>query len=348
VRRADLKVAVVGAGWIATHAHRPGYNTAGVRIVGLADLALGVARKAAAEFGVERAYRSWRRMLAVEKPDIVSVCVPNVFHREVVTAALEAGAHVLCEKPLATSVGEAQSMFAAATKVGRHLMTEHNLRFRPVNIAIKQRIESGEFGRVYHANAVYIRRLGIPTWGSFTMSRFSHGGSMLDIGVHVIDCAMWFMGSPRPVEVMAQIGARFGNRPEYAAARRNAWDPEAFDVDDFGAAFVRFEDGSTMTVQASWASHVERDREYIHVLGDDAGATNDPGVIYRLIDGERVDEPLEVPRSTGWLEAVEHFVRVVEGKEHLRVLPEETLNVQRVLDACYESSRLGRAVRLDG
>jgi predicted dehydrogenase len=93
---------------------------------------------------------------------------------------------------------------------------------------------------------------------------------------------------------------------------------------------------------------VERDREYIHVLGDDAGATNDPGVIYRLVDGERVDEPLEVPRSTGWLEAVEHFVRVVEGKEHLRVLPEETLNVQRVLDACYESSRLGRAVRLDG
>jgi predicted dehydrogenase len=338
---------VVGAGWIATHAHLPGYNRAGVRIAGLADPAPGLAEKVGAEFAVEHVYTDWREMLAAVKPDAVSVCVPNVFHHDIVTAALEAGAHVLCEKPLATSVAEAQSMFEVARKAGRHLMTEHNLRFRPVNIAIKERIDAGEFGHIYHTNAVYIRRLGIPTWGSFTQSRFSYGGSMLDIGVHVIDCAMWFMGSPRPVEVMAQVGGRFGNRAEYAAARRNAWEPAAFDVDDFGAAFVRFENGATMTVQASWASHVERDREYIHVLGDDAGATNDPGIIYRLVAGEKVDESLDVERSTGWLEAVEHFVSVVEGKEHLRVLPEETLNVQRVLDACYESARLARAVRLD-
>jgi len=341
-----IKVVVIGAGWIATHGHLPGHKKAGAHLAAIADVAPGLAEKVGAEYGVERAYTDWRQMLEKEKPDVVSVCVPNAYHLEVVTAALQAGAHVLCEKPLATSAAEAEEMFAMAARAGRHLMAEQNLRFRPVNQAIKSRIDAGEFGRMYHADAVYVRRLGIPTWGSFTQRRFSAGGAMLDIGVHVIDCALWFMGSPRAVEVTAQVDSFFGKRPEVAAARRNAWDPAKFDVDDFASAFIRLEGGATLSVQACWASHIERDREYVHVLGTTAGATNDPGTIYKLIDGEKVDEPLGAPRSSGWEETVGHFLRVVDGQEPMAILPAETLNVQRVLDACYESSKAGRAVSL--
>jgi predicted dehydrogenase len=343
---ADIKAAVVGAGWIATHGHLPGHKKAGANLVAIADVAPGLADKVAAEFGVPRAYADWREMLAREKPDVVSVCVPNAFHEEVVLGALEAGAHVLCEKPLAPSTAQAQRMFEAADRAGRYLMVAQNLRFRPVNQRVHQLARAGEFGRIYHAEAFYVRRLGIPTWGSFTQSRSSAGGAMLDIGVHVLDCALWFMGGPEPTEVSAQVESLFGTRPEVAAARGNAWDPAQFDVDDFASAFVRFANGATLSLQACWASHIERDREYVHVLGTDAGASNETGMVYRLRDGQKVDEALELPRVPGWEETVAHFLRVVDGQEHLQVLPEETLRVQRILDACYESARLGRAVSL--
>ncbi len=343
---ADIKVAVIGAGWIATHAHIPGHKKAEANLAAIADIAPGLAEEVAHEYRIPRAYSDWREMLAREKPNAVSVCVPNAFHHEVVVGALEAGAHVLCEKPLATSVAEAESMFEAAKRSGRHLMVAQNMRFRPVNQRIKASIDAGDFGHVYHADAFYIRRLGIPTWGSFTQSKFSAGGAMLDIGVHVIDCALWFMGSPRPVEVSAQVETLFGHRPHIAAARGNAWDHAKFDVDDFAAAFIRLDNGSTLSVQASWASHIERDREYVHVLGTDAGASTETGVIHRLVDGEKVDQPIGLARIPGWEETVAHFLRVVDGQEHARVRPEETLNVQRILAACYESAKLGRAVRI--
>lgn len=343
----DIKVAVIGAGWIATHGHLPGYGRAGARAAAIADSAPGVAEQVGRDHGVARWYEDWREMLAREKPDVVSVCVPNAFHREVAEAALESGAHVLCEKPLATSAADAESMFATAKRAGMHLMAAQNQRFRPVNERIKGLIEAGELGHIYHAEAHYVRRLGTPTWGSFTQSRLSGGGALLDIGVHVIDCAFWFMGSPRPVEVSAQVKSVFGTRPEIAAAGRNAWDPAAFDVDDFAAALVRFEDGSTMSVQSSWTSHSEGDREYVRVLGTEAGAINTPPTLYRLREGHRLVESLSARRAAGWQECVAHFLAVVHGSEHARVRPEETMSVQRILDAAYESSRTGRAVRLD-
>ena len=342
----DIKVAVVGAGWIATHGHLPGHKKAGANLAAIADIVPGLAEKTAQEYGAARAYTDWREMLEREKPDVVSVCVPNVYHSEVATAALKAGAHVLCEKPVATSVAEAAAMFETAKSAGRTLMVSQNLRFRPVNERIKERIDAGEFGRIYHGDAFYVRRLGIPTWGSFTQRKFSFGGAMLDIGVHVIDCALWFMGSPKPVEVSAQVETLFGNRPEIAAARRNAWDPAAFDVDDFASAFVRLDNGATLSIQACWASHIERDREWVHIMGTDAGADNETGRIYKLVDGMKMDGAVEAPRIPGWEETVAHFLRVVDGKEHPRVRPEESLNVQRVIDACYESAKQGRAVQV--
>jgi predicted dehydrogenase len=343
----DIKVCVVGAGWIATHGHLPGHKKAGANLAAIADIVPGLAETIGAEFGAARAYTDWREMLEREKPDVVSVCVPNAFHREVTLAALAGGANVLCEKPIAPSLAEAEEMFAAAKAAGRHLMASQNLRFRPVNERIKERVQAGDFGRIYHAEAFYIRRLGIPTWGSFTMKKFSAGGAMMDIGVHVIDCALWFMGSPRPVEVSAQVETLFGNRPEIASARRDYWDAGKFDVDDFASAFVRLDNGATLSIQACWASHIERDREWVHILGTEAGADNETGRIYKLIDGMKMDGTVEGARIPGWEETVAHFLRVVDGKEHPRVLPEETLNVQRVLDACYESARAGRAVRIE-
>ncbi len=357
-----LKAAVVGAGWIAEHGHLPGYQRAGVSVVAIADVAVERARALARAFAVERTYSDWHEMLKEERPDIVSVCVPNVFHAEVALGALNAGAHVLCEKPLATTVAQAEEMFDAARRYGRLLMAGQSQRFRPNNEAIKARVDAGDLGEVYHVEAVYVRRMGIPTWGRFTQSAFSFGGALCDLGVHSLDLAVWFLGNPRAISVTAATERRFGQRADLASLRRTwdpakfrsedyggfqgEWDAASFDVEDFATAFVRFENGVTLYLQCSWASHIERTRQFVKLIGADGGATTDPPAVYRLEDGMPVDEVLEVPRGTGWEPEVCHFVDAVRGKTHLLVREEETMNVQRLLNNAYESARTGAEVKI--
>ena len=245
------RAAVIGTGWIAEHGHLPGYEKAGVEVVAVSDVLQDRAKSVAAEHKIPASYSDWREMLSVEKPDLVSVCVPNVFHAEITLAALAAGAHVLCEKPIATSVEQAGLMFAAAAEHQRFLMAEQNGRFKPQNVRLKRAIDEGLIGEIYHAETVYERRLGVPAWGSFTKKSASFGGALCDIGVHALDLAQWLMGNPKPVALSATVGAYFGKRPEIAALKGAAWDPGQFDVDDFAAAFVRFENGVSVLLRTS-------------------------------------------------------------------------------------------------
>jgi len=362
--RRPLKAAVIGAGWIAEHCHLPGYQKAGVEVAAIAEVVPQRAAEQAKAFGVARTYTDWRQLLKEERPDIVSVCVPNMFHAEVALGALKAGAHVLCEKPLATSVAQAAEMFDTARRQGVLLMAGQSQRFRPNNDAIKERVDAGDLGDVYHAEAVYIRRLGIPTWGTFTRSSYSYGGALCDIGVHSLDLAVWFMGNPRAASVSAATERRFGDRPDLGTLRggwdstkyvpedygalQGVWDATAFDVEDFATAFVRFDNGATLYLEAAWASHIERRRQYVKLLGTDGGAVTDPPSVYRLKDGMPLDETISVPRGTGWEPEVAHFVDAVRGKVPLLVREEETMNVQRILNAAYESAALRREVQISG
>jgi predicted dehydrogenase len=161
------RIAVIGAGWAARIAHLPAYAANNITPVAIADLNELVAADQAKRHKIPSVYTDWREMLEKEKPDAVSVCVPNVHHREPVLGCLRAGAHVLCEKPLATSVAEAEEMFAAAKSAGRSLMAAQNWRWNENSRAIRRIVDTGEMGEVYYAEATALRRLGIPTWGLF-------------------------------------------------------------------------------------------------------------------------------------------------------------------------------------
>src|SRR5512135_213967 len=126
---AQPRIAIVGAGFITRVGHLPGYSAAGANVVAICDLNEEPASKLAKQYGIPKVYADWREMIEREQPDIVSVCLPNVLHREPALFALEAGAHVLCEKPLATSVAEAGEMFACARKAGKRLMAAQNWRW---------------------------------------------------------------------------------------------------------------------------------------------------------------------------------------------------------------------------
>jgi predicted dehydrogenase len=344
----DLKIVIVGAGFAARIVHLPGYAGVGEPVAAICDLDQERAQALADRYDIPKTYTDWREMFERERPDVVSVCLPNVLHRELTLAALEAGAHVLCEKPLATSVAEAHEMFDAATKAGRLLMAAQHLRFDPPVRAIKRVIESGALGEIYHAEANAMRRLGIPTWGLFHQKAASAGGPLLDIGVHMLDQTIWLIDNPRPLAVSAITQRRFGDRPEIAAAMRNAWDPAKFDVEDFATALVRFEHGTNLILRTSWAAHIEQNQFGTLILGTEGGVTTEPPALYHLRNGVLANEEFKNLQGRSTYEAqARAFLAAVRGERELPVKEEETLNVQRILNAAYASAEAGREVQVE-
>lgn len=344
------RVAVIGTGTISKLCHVPGYQAAGAEIVGLCDVHRERAEAVAAEFKVQtaRIYTDWLEMLEKERPDAVSVCLPNTLHEGPVLAALDLGAHVICEKPLAPSVAVAQGMFDKARKTGKVLMAAQNYRWQPGIPAIKQAIDEGLLGDIYYAEATAMRRLGIPSWGDFHQSAFSAGGPMLDIGVHMLDQALWLMGNPRAVRVSATVERRFGQRADVAALRGNAWNPATYDVEDFAVAFVRLETGATILIRASWAGHVDfPSLMTARVLGSEAGVVTEPPAIYRLRGGSLTDERFTTPNApSAYMQEIAHWVEVIKGNAEPLVREVETMNVQRILNGAYESAALGCEVEI--
>jgi predicted dehydrogenase len=341
------RIAVIGAGWAARIAHLPAYAANGVTPVAIADLNTEVAGVEAKKHKIPQVYSDWREMIAKEKPDAVSVCVPNVHHREPVLGCLAAGLHVLCEKPLATSVAEAEEMFAAADAAGKSLMAAQNWRWNDNSRAIRRIVDSGDMGEVYYGEATALRRMGIPTWGKFHYKEHSHGGALLDVGVHMLDLAIYLMDNPKPVRVSAQMAAKFGKRPEVAKLLRNAWDPALFDVEDFAVALIHFDNNASLLLRASWATHIDAETFSVRLVGTEAGATTTPPVVYRNHAGIPVDEKLLVPQAdwtASYTREIAHWLKVVQGEAKPMVKAEETLNVQRIIDAAYRSAAEGREV----
>lgn len=343
----DLKIAIVGAGFATRVVHLPGYSGVQQPVAAICDLDRERAQALADQYGIPSVYTDWRELLERERPDVVSVCLPNVLHRELTVAALESGAHVLCEKPLATSVAEAHEMFDAARKAGRLLMAAQHMRFEAPARAIKRVIEAGALGEIYHAEANALRRFGIPTWGLFHQKSASAGGPLFDIGVHMLDQTMWLIGNPRPVRVSAVTQRRFGHRPEIAAVMRNTWDPEKFDVEDFAIAFVRFESGADLILRTSWAAHIEQNQFGAVIFGTEGGVTTNPPALYHLRNGVLANEEFKNlrERSTYELQA-RAFLQAVRGEREPLVTEDETLNVQRIMNAAYRSAEEGREVEV--
>jgi predicted dehydrogenase len=203
-------------------------------------------RKTAEEFGVKNVFTDYREMLSMDGIDAVSVCVPNHLHSTMAIDAFEAGKHVICEKPLAITPAEGEAMVAAGKKAGKLFMTAFNNRFRGDTQLLKKMIESGELGDIYYAKTGWIRRKGIPGMGGwFTTKAKSGGGPLIDIGVHVLDLAMWLMGNPKAVTVSGSTYAQFGPKGEGLGGWGHAEENGTFDVEDLAAGFIRMDTGAT-------------------------------------------------------------------------------------------------------
>lgn len=345
-----LRIGVIGTGAIAREEHLPYWREleqeGRVKVAAVCDIVEARAQAEAQKSTGARAYTDYRTMLKEAKLDIVDVCTQNRFHAPNTIDSLDAGAHVIVEKPMAMNVKQCEQMIAAANRNKRKLMVAQHMRFEAPHEKLKSLVERGELGSVYTAQTWWLRRRGIPGWGKFHIKQESLGGPLIDIGVHMIDLTMWLMGNPKPVAATGKVYRMFGNRPDLFNAEWGVpYQIQEFDVEDYAIAMIRFENEMTMQVSVSWAANIPEETAGLTVLGDKAGITTHPLGIYTADENSLISKRFDyLPKKEGHRGEIRHFVECLEQDLPVRVQPVESLNVQKIIDAIYASSEKNREV----
>ena len=267
--RTPLRIGMIGAGRIVERVHLPLVAALpGVEVAGLYDTDFERAREVAAAGGGARPCRSLDELFGLGL-DATLVACPNRLHAEMTVAALAAGTHVLCEKPMATSVAEAEAMVAASEAAGRALMIAYTNRFRPEVVALKAAIDGGLLGEIKAVRCGWLRHNGVPgasTW--FTNRAQAGGGVLTDLGSHLIDLALWLAGHRPLLDVGCVIDRTVEPRADAAwYATRDEAAQTGCDVDVSASAFAVFAESLNLFVEVSWACSFPQDRTYLTVIG---------------------------------------------------------------------------------
>ena len=351
-------VGIIGCGSVVQFGHHPTFSAVvdNCQVVAICDVQEERVTQFAAERGIPSAYTDYRKMLDKEDLDLVVVAVPNIFHKPMSIAALEAGANVLCEKPVALTLADAQEMFETADKAGRTLTVGTHYRWSTTMRMGRKAVDSGQFGDIYHIRTVYTRRAGIPGFGSwFTNKDMAGGGCGLDIGVHALDKALYLMDYPKPATVSAVAYDRLGAQGvgtggwgiDRAAKPREGG---RFDVEDLAYGLVRFENGTSLILQCSWAMHLPA-AELVEVYGTEGGAIIRPDKldIFQEMHGEPVTIDVEVPTGGEYSSVLQSrdLIRHLAGDGTADVVTgEQALVGIAILEAMYKSAASGSEVSL--
>ena len=358
-----LRVGIIGCGGIANGKHMPALKSFpdDVEMVAFCDIIEERAQKACEEFGVEGAkvYTDYKELLKDETIDVVHVLTPNKAHCQLSIDALEAGKHVMCEKPMAKTAEDARRMVEAAKRTGKKLTIGYQHRHKNESTYIKKIIERGDLGEIYYAKSLAVRRRGTPTWGVFLDEENQGGGPLIDIATHSLDLTLYLMNNYEPKMV---VGTSYKKILDPDCANPwGPWDVEQNTVEDSAFGFIVMKNGATIQLESSWALNTDEPvGEGSTVLcGDKAGAKikNGEVVINKDEFGKLVDinpdfkaggvaffdgneEPAHIIECRRWIKAIK------EDTDPL-VLPEQACVVSEILEAIYTSAKTGQPVFFD-
>jgi len=353
-----LKIAVIGTGSISRE-HLDAYKeNPNVEIYALCDINKERVEKRAAEYNVplERTFTDKDEMFkALPEIDAVSVCTWNSAHAECSIAALNAGKHVLCEKPMAMNEEEAKEMKAAADKAGKLLMIGFVRRHGNDCALLKDYIDKGYLGEIYYAKAQYLRRNGNPG-GWFGDKSRSGGGPLIDLGVHVIDLVRYLMGNPKPISVYGATFQKLFNRPHIKGKKgytsAEAGNNDICDVEDLATALIRFDNGAVVSLETSYSLNLKEGKGDIELFGTKGGAIIKPQVeLYTELNDYMVN--IEFPHDTAFsfkglfANEINHFVDCILNGTPCLAPAQDGVDIMRILDSVYKSAELGHEVVLD-
>jgi predicted dehydrogenase len=352
------RIAIIGCGGIANGKHMPSLSKLkNVEMVAFCDIVVEKAKEAAEKYGKgeTKVYENYKEVLKDSSIDIVHVCTPNDAHAEIAIAALEAGKHVMCEKPMAKTAADARLMVAAAKRSGKKLTIGYNNRFRPDSQHLHKLCEDGELGEIYFAKAHAIRRRAVPTWGVFLDEEKQGGGPLIDIGTHALDLTLWMMNNYKPKVVLGTSYHKLSQR-ENAANAWGPWDPAKFTVEDSAFGMITMENGATIILESSWAlNSLEVDEAKCSLSGTEGGADMKGGL---RINGEHNSRlyTTEVELKAGGVAfydgkkdsdadlEMRMWIQAIENDTDPVVTPEQACVVSEILEAIYESAKTGKAV----
>ncbi|HAF99538.1 Gfo/Idh/MocA family protein [Paenibacillus lactis] len=350
----SINVGVIGTGSISAMHLQSYQKHANANLLAVCDLNEERARLAAEKYGATKVFTDYRELLADPEIDAVSICTWNNTHAEISIAALNAGKHVLVEKPLCRTVEEALRVQEAVKSSGKLLQVGFVRRYDPNAQMLRDFADKGEFGEIYFAKASSIRRLGNPG-GWFSDIERSGGGPLIDIGVHVIDLCWYMMGRPKPVAVSANTYRKLGNRSNvrnlsfYKAAD---YDAEKNTVEDMANAMIRFENGASLLVDVSFTLHAKDNQQSVKLYGDKGGFEIDPEVV---IVTEKHDTIINIQPQTdhkgfdfnsAFQSEVNHFIASIENGTQPLSPVEDGVEIMKILCGIYESAEKGAEVLL--
>ncbi|HPS35344.1 MAG TPA: Gfo/Idh/MocA family oxidoreductase [Oscillospiraceae bacterium] len=348
-----LKIGIIGTGGIAGNHIESYLKNPNVELYAFCDINEERVKARGEKYGVTRLYTDKDEMLKLKELDAVSVTTWNSQHAPCTIAALNAGKHVICEKPMAMNAVEAQAMADAAKKNNKLLMIGFVRRFGNDCDILKDFVDSGYFGDIYYAKATYLRRNGNPG-GWFADKSRSGGGPLIDLGVHVIDLARYLMGCPKPVSVYAATYQKLFDRPGvkdsvlYSASDVSKGE-HICDVEDFASALIRFDNGAVIALETSFSLNIKDGVGDIQLMGTKAGARLDPTLeIFTEQNGFMCDIALKKPSALSFdglfQKEIDHWVDCLLGKTECRAPAEAGVTLMKILDAAYESARTGHEV----
>lgn len=365
-----LRVGIIGLGFIGMAKHMPALATLSdeLEVVGFCDLQLERAEAARSTYGSADSYTTtdWRKIVDDPSLDVVHVCTWNRTHCEFTVAALNAGKHVMCEKPMALTGAEARQMVDAAKANDRKLTVGYQYRLRRDAQFLRRAVDEGRLGEIYHAKAHAVRRRGVPIWGCFMDKDKQGGGPLVDLGGHALDLALWYMGNYEVASVSGSVFSKLRDKPEGNIG--GEWDPTAFTVEDSAFGYITMKNGACVFLEAAWALNVKESREAcVTLAGVDGGAElAQTGLVWtptlnHVVGGELVttapdfggeyfgtesrsgDSPfleLGAREARLWVDAIKN-----DGQPLVRA--EQACVVTEVLDAVYRSAATGQTVRFD-
>jgi predicted dehydrogenase len=351
--KTKLNIGVIGAGSISD-VHLDAYAAClDAILIAVCDLNEARAQEKATKYGAAKVYTDYRELLADPAIDAVSICTWNNSHAEISIAALQAGKHVLCEKPLCRTVEEALQVEAAVRESGKLLQVGFVRRYASNTALVKRFLDAGDLGEIYYAKATCLRRLGNPG-GWFSDSERSGGGPLIDLGVHIIDLCWYLMGKPKVKSVSGNTYRKLGNRAHiqnlsfYKAAD---YDAERNDVEDLANALIRFENGASLLVDVSFTLHAKQDELSVKLYGDKGGAEIEPEVIIMteqhntMVNISPQVDNLSFNFAEAFSLEINHFVQSGLGLAETLSPVQDGLEITKILSAIYESAAAGKEVQ---
>ncbi len=350
-----IKVAVIGCGNIANAAHIPAYmKNENAEIKYFCDIIPEKAEACVKKYGTGTAVTDYHEILSDPEIEAVSVCTHNDFHSIIAIDFMKAGKNVMCEKPAARVLSEALEMQKVAHETGRILNIGVCNRFGTYVNKVKELIDAGELGEVYHVYASFRAHRSIPgLGGDFTTKASSGGGALIDWGVHYLDLILYCCGDPAPLTASGEAFCKLGkDMKNYVYT--GMWAEETknlngtYDVDDSVTGIVRTE-GPVISFNGAWAQNINESECFIDFMGDKAGIRMQycsDFKIYGVKDGMLTETQVDCRTENMYENEINDFLDCVRTGRHNSQYIDCAILTSKILQAIYDSSDCHREIEI--